>query len=234
MTAIDHDELNEVMRLLATTEAAVLAFVDVYRDRLRAVVRDHLRRLDRPDLASDAAEVDGLIWDVALFLQARAAAWQPGGALPWTWAERGIRHVIATAIGHARADVDVDELDGEDRASQVGTDGDDIELEDLIDRPIVALLVRALDVVGCSDRDRRVHVEYRRQCAAGDPSPATTVGWQFGLRADHVRQIDRRVRAKLAALASGDDEFAPLAELPWVTGSRGPQRGARIADEVAA
>ncbi|HVN50929.1 MAG TPA: hypothetical protein VMT43_05825 [Acidimicrobiales bacterium] len=49
MSAIDHDELTEMMQLLASDDAAVIAFVAVYADRLRAVVRGHLRRLARPD-----------------------------------------------------------------------------------------------------------------------------------------------------------------------------------------
>ena len=79
MTAIDHDELNEAMRLLATTESAVLALVDAYADRLRAVVRDHLRRLDRPDPMTDVAEVDGLLSELAATDDDLA----PLAQLPW-------------------------------------------------------------------------------------------------------------------------------------------------------
>jgi len=231
MTANDHDELTEMMSLLACRETAVLAFVAAYGDRLRTVVRSHLRRLGRPDLARDGAEVDGLVWDVAVFIQRHAGSWRPGGALPWNWARRGIASLLAEAIGHARADLDVDQLDLALAPAELT--GDDVELDDLAGVPIVSLLLTALDQIPCSRRDRQVHVEYRRQCGAGDPSPSSTVGAQFGLRSDHVRQIDRRVRAKLAALAATDQKFAPLADLAWVTGAIRVARRA-IQVEVAA
>jgi hypothetical protein len=59
------------------------------------------------------------------------------------------------------------------------------------------------------------------------------VAGQFGIRPDLVRQIDRRTRAKLAALAATDDKFASLQDLPWVTGRRPPPTGAPAAGMAA-
>jgi hypothetical protein len=219
MTRIDHDELATLMADMADDVAKIVPFVQVHGDRLAGVVRHHLRQLNRRDLAADHDEVQGLVWEVALFLQQHAGAWQPGSALPWTWAKRGIAKRIADYIGHARADVDVDVLDlTPDRPWAAGTT--EVGLEDLGADPVVDLLRRALDLIHCSERDRRVHVEYRRQSASGDRSPAHTVGALFDLSPANVRQIDRRVRAKLQALAGSDVRFAVLADLPWLTGQR--------------
>ena len=219
MTATDPDELAVLMGLLADDVAMVVPFVEVHGDRLAGVVRHHLRQLNRRDLAADHDEVQGLVWDVALFLQKHAGAWQPGHALPWNWAKRGIAKLIADAIGHARADVDVDVLDlTPDRPWAAETT--EVGLEDLGADPVVDLLREALDAIGCSDRDREVHIEYRRQSGDGDRSPAHTVAAMFSLTPANVRQIDRRVRTKLQALAAADERFAPLADLPWLTGQR--------------
>ena len=219
MTPIDHDEVAGLMDDMVHDPAMVVPFVQALGDRLAGAVRQHLRELGRSDLARDPDEVQGLVWDAALFLQARAAAWTPGGALPWNWGFRGIRKLIADAIGHARADVEVDHLDLTPDASWAAAPAE-VGLEDLEADPVVALLQRALVTIRCTERDRLVHIEYRRQSASGDRSPAHTVGAMFGLRADHVRQIDRRMRQRLAALAATDDEFAPLSDLAWITGRR--------------
>jgi hypothetical protein len=223
MTPIDRDELARLMGLMADDPAMIVPFLRAFGDRLAGVVRQHLRDLGRADLVTDRDEVDGLVLDVAFFLQERAAAWTPDGALPWNWGARGIRKLVADAIGHARADVEVDVLDLGPDTSWAAAPAE-VGLEDLGADPVVALLRRALDTIP-KPRDRAVHVEYRRQVAAGDRSPAHTVGAMYGLRADHVRQIDRRARQHLARLAATDPEFAPLAGLPWITGRRSPASG---------
>ena len=210
------------MAAMADDVAMVVPFLAAYGQRLAGVVRRHLRELGRGDLATDPDMVQGLALDVALFLRDQAGSWRPEGALPWTWAWSAIRAIVVESIGHARADVELERLDDGwgPPASPVG----DLDLDELAARvPEVALLFEALDEIGVGDRDRRVHVEYRLQAAMGDPSPAHTVGAQFGLRADHVRQIDRRVRARLQALSGRVARYASLSEWPWVTG-RAPQR----------
>ncbi len=59
-------------------------------------------------------------------------------------------------------------------------------------------------------------MQYRIQKSLGDHSPAHTVGAEFGLSPDHVRQIDRRMRVRLSRLIDQDPRFAPLAELRWL------------------
>jgi len=81
--------------------------------------------------------------------------------------------------------------------------------------PVVALLWAAIQCVA-SPRDTDVHIQYRIQKRLGDRSPARTVGAEFGLAPDNVRQIDRRVRRKLGLLIERDPTFGALRELPWL------------------
>ena len=217
---IDLDALAGRMAALAADRARVVPFVEAYGDRLAGVVRRHLRELGRRDLAGDHDEVQGLVWEVALVIQDNASGWRPGGALPWTWAGRAIRSNIAKAIGHARADVDVEQL--AERAAPSLTVAGEVDFDQAADRNRLLGLVRqALAEVAVSERNRRVHLEYRLQKALGDPSPAATVGGEFGLSEANVRQIDRRVRVKLTAVVARHDRYRELRDIPWLdTGAR--------------
>ena len=232
MQTIDHDDLALLMDEMVDDQSLVIAFVAAYGEALAGTVRYHLVSLSRRDLAADPDEVQGLVWDVALFLQERAGAWQPGGALPWNWASRGIADLVSRAIGHARANVEIEVLDLAPAPSSLGA-WDEVNLRDLVDDPTVALLVRALDQIVGSPRDRQVHIEYRRQAASGDMSPAHTVGAMFGLRPDHVRQIDRRVRMRLSDLALADATYGALIGLPWLTAGRAPMGHSPVPEMAA-
>lgn len=231
MTPIDRTALRAAMADLAVDPAAVVPFVQTYGDRLAGVVCATLTEFGRRDLVRDPDEVGGLVWAVAFVLADRAAAWQPDGALPWSWAKAAIRSQIAREIGHARADVEVDAVDL-DPTGLAGPAGPataaeaDLDLASLAERhPLLALLERALDELPCSDRQREVHLQYRFQKALGDPSPAHTVAAQLGLRPDNVRQIDHRVRGRIIALAARDERFTPLLALPWLGDGHQPTPG---------
>jgi hypothetical protein len=58
-------------------------------------------------------------------------------------------------------------------------------------------------------------LEYRIQRALGDPSPAHVVAREFGLTPANVRQIDCRMRKRVAALISSTPRFATLREVRW-------------------
>lgn len=218
---LDRTELARLLAAMVDDPAMVVPFLDAYGERLAAVVRRHLRDLGRDDLARDGDTVEGLVVDVALLLRDHGGAWRPdGGALPWSWAWSGIRALVVEVAGHARADVELDRLaEGTPAPVAPVTAAAELDLDGLAARvPELDLLLEAIGELGLRERDRRVHVEYRLQVALGDPSPAHTVGAEFGLTPELVRQIDRRVRARLQLLAATVERFAPIAELPWVTG----------------
>jgi hypothetical protein len=77
------------------------------------------------------------------------------------------------------------------------------------------LLLDALEQVG-SPRDRGLLLDYQMQQDAGDPSPAVTVGRQYGLSAPAVRQAVRRMRRSLRELVRDDARYGELADLPLV------------------
>lgn len=195
--------------------AALWALANEFNTELRSVARRRLLAIGRTDLAADEDLLAGLVLDIGfLFI---GTSWSAdGGALPWVWAANAINKVVSDTAGHRAISFDADiALREAPSEPLIGTDSD-VDLGQLAERrPIVRLLTDAIREVA-SDRDRQVHIAYRMQHADGDPSPANTVASEFGLGAANVRQIDKRTRAKLAALASTDPNYAPLEELAWL------------------
>ena len=214
----EREALARAMAALVDDRAMAVPFVRAYGHRLAYVVRKCLRRRGRGDLARDRDEVQGLVWDVALLLHEQGAGWDPNGALPWSWAWRPIEALVAAAAGHPVAELDVDVLDervesGDHRWS-VGTA---VDFEVLADANALLGLYRdALAEVQVSDRNRLVHREYRIQKGLGDPSPSHTVAAELGLGEANVRQIDRRVRCKLATLVAAEPRYRALRAIPWL------------------
>lgn len=214
--------------LAAGEHDRIVELVDDFGGQLRAAVHRHLRSFGRHDLVGRSDEVDFLVWTAALVLLDRATSWDPTGAMPWTWADKAIRSAIGQDIGHATlpfddldpyGDVSVEPPPPREVAAgspvAPGTDDGLGELRALGRRDArFYLLVEALDLVG-SARDRTAHVQYGVQKHLGDPSPAQTVGREMGLRPDHVRQIDRRMRVRLLRLAQNDPRYAALIGLGW-------------------
>jgi hypothetical protein len=212
---IDRAALARDMAALAADRAQVVHFVEAYGDRLAGTVRSILRELGRGDLAGRDDEVSGLVWDAALAIWEHAGSWEAGGAMPWTWARKAIRSEVAAFIGHARADVDPDEL--AERAEDAPAHTEDIDVEELAHaNPLLGLWWEAVARTGASDRNRRIHAEYRIQHSCGDPSPAHTVERHLGVRADNVRQIDRRLRVALARVVAADERYSALRDIPWL------------------
>ena len=81
--------------------------------------------------------------------------------------------------------------------------------------PTVALLAEAVTRLG-SARDQRVFIEYRLQKELGDPSPSHVVAREFGLSAANVRQIDCRMRRKLATIVASTPHYAELRDVRWI------------------
>lgn len=199
--ASNHDtKMRIAAELMAEMAAgstdALFEFIDVFQDELERVVAGVLGALHRRDVASRPDEVGSLAVSAALIIFNRAGSWRADGALPWVWAYRSIRAEVVAAIGHPTVEFEP-QVHGRSAAVPIGQRAD-VDLHDLADRfsPIAAWLA-AVEVVA-NDRDQAVHLEYQVQKHLGDPSPANTVASIFDLTAANVRQIDRRVRTKLA------------------------------------
>ena len=200
--------------MAAGDAAFIFTLIEHFGGHLAGAVRRILTEMGRRDVLDDAAEIDGLVQDTAFFLFDNAGGWQAdGGALPWTWADRGIRNLVGTAVGH-RVVAEAEDLEVEVNTAPAG--GVDLGPDDfgaLLGRwPDLGLLVEAVHVVS-SERDANVFVQYRLQQRLGDQSPANTVAAMYDLTPANVRQIHHRVRARLVPVL-GTDRYRPIAHLP--------------------
>jgi hypothetical protein len=221
MDSVERDRLREVMAGMAAGDMAMLvAFVSEFGTPLRGVVRSIVFSFGRRDVLDDPGELTSLVTTVALEIFDRADAWDPEGAVPWHWAERAIRSSIARQVGHALADVAIEDLcdlsQGPVQQSLRGLDGDARRVL----KQLSATEPRARlwwDAVGglTNDRNRNVYFEFELQQVLGDRSPAKTVGTLFDLQPDNVRQIVRRVRNQLKKRIRTDARLAPLRDLRW-------------------
>jgi hypothetical protein len=207
--------LRTVMAAMAAGDRG--ATFDLYAEfggPIRAAVRRLLRRLGIDSVPAE--ELDGLVIDACLELQGCAEAWDPaGGALPWVWAERRLLSVVSRWVGQ-HADTLDDRTDVVERlvarSSGASSEPSAVEVLARLDDPVCALLREALEAVA-SDRDRTIILECGLQRSLGDASPAVTIGPSVGLRPDAVRQVLRRVRVRLSALAESEPRYAPLVDL---------------------
>ena len=195
------DPLRILMRGMAERDSgALFHFVDEFRSDLTSTVRSILGSVGRSDVGARQSDVDFLVLSAALVLYDRAPRWQPGGAPPWLWANRAIRGEIVTWLGHPRVEF-VPEWHALGVEPPMASGGD-VNFDVLADScGEVADWIADVKRVA-NERDQRIHIEYQTQKSLGDPSPANTVGAEFGLQPANIRQIDARVRRRLAETSS--------------------------------
>ena len=100
MDAAERAQLAELMQRMAAGDTiAVFLFVDAFRGRLAGAVRRVVAPFGRRDVLQDPATLEALVQSAALVIFDHAAAWDPDGALPWTWAERAIRAEVVAWLG---------------------------------------------------------------------------------------------------------------------------------------
>ncbi len=195
------ERLRTLMREMAEGDSqALFQFIEEFRVELASTVRSILGSVGRSDVSRKPAEVDFLVQSAGLVLYDRAPRWQPGGAPPWMWANRAIRGEVVRWLGHPRVEFVADHHARAETFSApiVGDVNYDVLAAQYAEVATWLADVRRV----ASDRDQRVHMEYQTQKSLGDPSPAHTVAAEFGLQPANVRQIDARVRRRLAATAT--------------------------------
>lgn len=207
-TALDQTALVDVMADMAAGDTAALPrFVHEFGDHLARSVGGILKSMGRSDLGRHPAERDYLMWSAAIVIFDRAPRWDPTGSRPWVWSHRAIRAEVVAWMGHASITFDPD-IHASRGANQVAA-GADVTLRSLADsHEEVAHWIAAVEDVA-NERDRHVHVEYQTQKHLGDLSPAVTVSVMFDLTPSNVRQIDTRVRRRLAAHPFSASAIAP-------------------------
>ncbi len=213
------DPLPPMMAGMAEGDPAFLfAFVDVYGEKVRWVVRGILADMGRRDLLASTDELDGLTLDACEVIFRRASGWRPGGAKPWTWAFKAIRAEVVRSIGHRVVELQGDEdIDGEagsrDDNAVVDLTGDDLGV--LMQRhAAVRLLDAAIRSVGTA-AVQDLYWEYRIQQGLGDPSPAHTVGRRVGKTPMAVRQACKRHGDAVWRTVQSDPQFGALLDHGW-------------------
>lgn len=217
-----HDELLAIMATLASGDrAAIVTLYSRFGGRIAAAV---WRVLDERGVRLDDREVDGIVFDFCDEMLRLAPAWSPdGGALPWVWARKRLQNIVDRTVGQ-KAD-SIDDLGPGaqgalvDEAPRACTD--DLPLDEVAehlapDHAGLRLVLEAFDCAGISTRDRAVLLHHTDERCAGNPSPAVTLAEVFGVSAASIRQIVRRAKQRLRALAAADPRFAPLRDLPFL------------------
>jgi len=194
----EHGILPELMdRMAAGDGVAIEDFVSHFRPDLARSVGGILKSIGRSDLSRNAQDFDFLVWTAALAVFDRAEKWNHDGARPWVWAYRAIRSDVLSWVGHASVEFDA-QVHVRTECDRSAAGDSDVDLRDLAHRHnAVAGWLSAVEEVA-NARDCDVHLEYQTQKHLGDHSPAHTVSEMFDLSPSNVRQIDRRVRQKLA------------------------------------
>lgn len=190
-------------RMAAGDNAAVFELYEEFGTPIAATVR---RLAGGMGSRLSAEEVDELVLEACIALLDAAPSWDPnGGALPWTWAERRLRHIVAVRIG-----IHADSLDNRlERGLDVVDNDADLERPCPNDDPLATLAALAefnaevrefyealIEVA--SERDQRIFLEVKVQSSMGDRAPSDTVGRMLGMKPATVRQVVKRVSDRLA------------------------------------
>ncbi len=209
------ERLECLMTQLAAGEGrAAFVLAAEFSGPIGSAVRTHLADIGIHDIDRD--ELDPLVIDVCIMLAGVASAWRAdGGATPWQWAYHRVRQVVSRFVGQHTDTLDEAVLD---RPAPPEAAGDEPDLMAVLDGlagewPLVALVREGLTMVA-SARDRAILLEVEVQAAMGDPSPSVTVAAIRDMTPAAVRQVCSRTRRRLHGLATGDERFAPLADLP--------------------
>lgn len=205
-------------RLAAGDAAAVFTLAEHHGHRVAGVVRRQLARCGVDHITRD--DLQSLVIDACIELRHVAAAWRPGGALPWWWAEGRIRAVVNGWVG-----VHADSLD--DHLDWVETDepSQALSFEDSVaetfarlvaEVPLVGLVAEAARAANVDDVALVCLLDYSIQQGQGDPSPAHTLAERYGVSPETLRKRISRGRSRLKVVVATDPRFAALADFALV------------------
>ena len=205
-------------RLVAGDPAAVFTLAEHHGHRVAGVVRRQLARCGVDSITTE--DLRSLVLDACMELRHVAAAWKPGGALPWWWAEGRIRALVNAWVG-----VHADSLDDHWPAVESEEPAAALSEEDsvaatfarLVDEvPLVGLVAEAARAARVDDVSLVCLLDYCIQQDQGDPSPAHTLAARYGVSPDALRQRICRGRRRLRHVVETDPRFAALAEFQLV------------------
>lgn len=181
-------------RIVAGDRQAVWELHDLAEPALARIVQREARRIDLR-LGSD--DVLDLTLDAAVDLAKLARAWRPDGALPWVWARRRVTALVHEHVGTFARPLDESHLDLEVPAVMPRVDDPRRVLRSLAQRHPSAHRLEQRLAAAVSERDAAIWLGVQLEKAAGNRSPAVTVGADHDLRPDAVRKVVQRVTERL-------------------------------------
>ena len=199
-------------RLVEGDTAAVFTLAEHHGHRIAGVVRRQLARCGVDTIAGE--ELRSLVLNACMELREVAAAWKPGGALPWWWAEGRIRSLVNAWVGvHADS---IDDhwaaLEGDDTAHAPASEDSvaDTFARLVEEVPLVGLVAEAAQAARVDDVALVCLLDYCIQQDQGDPSPAHTLADRYGLSPDAIRQRVCRGRRRLREIVASDPRYEAL------------------------
>ncbi|HEX4868663.1 MAG TPA: hypothetical protein VFV32_13720 [Acidimicrobiales bacterium] len=185
-------------RIVAGDEGAVWELHEVAEPSLARMLRAEARRID---VRIEAEEIWELTLDAAETLAGLAPAWRPDGALPWVWARLRIAALVQRHVGTFAGPLDDEHLELEAPAAVVRVEDPRAVLRAAARRHPAAHRLDQQLAATVSERDADIWLGVQLEKAAGNRSPAVTVGADHALQPETVRKVVQRVGERLAEVA---------------------------------
>jgi len=184
-------------RIAAGEDDAIWELHELAEGDLARIIRSEARRLD---IRLEAEDVWELTIDAVDALADVAGAWKPDGTWPWVWAHHRIRAVVHHHVGTFAKPLDDDHLDIAAPPPVERIEDPRAVLRRAAERHPAA---RELEQQLCRirERDAAIYLGVVLEKAAGNRSPAVTVGADHGLLPPAVRKVVQRVGEKLSDVA---------------------------------
>jgi hypothetical protein len=185
-------------RIAGGERSAVWDLHTLAEPSLRRMLRAEARRIDVRIGDDDLLD---LTLDAAVELGKLARSWEPGGALPWVWANRRITALVHGHVGTFAKPLDDAHLDLEEPPAVGAVEEPREVLRTLARRhPSARRLERRLQAVA-TERDATIWLDVLIEKAGGNRSPAVTVAALHDMRPDAVRKVVQRVGERLGDVA---------------------------------
>lgn len=193
------EQVEAVMaRLRAGEGSAVWDLHTVAEPALGRMVRAEARRID---VRIGEEDVLDLTLDAAVELGHLAGSWDPAGALPWVWAKRRIAALVHQHVGVFADPLPADVTSMEELMAPPPVDDPREVLHRLAGHHPAARRLEQHLAATASERDAAIWLEVRMEQAAGNRSPAVTVGVGHDLAPATVRKVVQRISRRLDAVA---------------------------------
>lgn len=194
-----YEAVAEVMaRIRSGDRTAVWDLHDLAEPALRGILRSEARRVN-VWLSED--DVFDLTLDAAVDLAKLAAAWKADGALPWVWARRRVTALVHQHLGTFTRPLDDSCLEIEERPPPPPLEAPRQVLRSVARRHPAAQNLEERLRATVTERDAEIWLGVEIEKAAGNRSPAVTVGADHGLEPATVRKVAQRVRERLGEVA---------------------------------